>query len=159
MTTSTAVSTDRIEREIFLKAPRTKVWRALSNAQEFGKWFGMALEGQSFEPGKTVLGTITEAGCGHKDLTLEMVIDKIEPEQLLSYRWHPYCVDPAVDYTKEPMTLVTFELSDADGGTLLKVVESGFDALPAERVAEAYRMNNAGWDGQLKNIEKYVTAA
>jgi uncharacterized protein YndB with AHSA1/START domain len=155
MSASTAVSTDRIERQILLKAPRARVWQALADAQQFGTWFGMALQGQTFEPGKSVRANIT--ACGHENLVLEMVIDEIKPESLFSYRWHPYCVDPKIDYTKEPMTLVSFELSDAEGGTLLKLVESGFDALPADRVAEAFRMNDAGWNGQLKNIEKYVT--
>lgn len=154
MNGTTEVSTDRIEREILLNAPRARVWRALSNAEEFGKWFGMALQGQTFEPGKSLQANIT--ACGHENLILELVIDRVEPERLFSYRWHPFAVDPAVDYSPEPMTLVTFELSDADGGTLLKLTESGFDALPAERLAEAYRMNSRGWDGQLKNIEKHV---
>jgi uncharacterized protein YndB with AHSA1/START domain len=154
MNASTAVSTDRIEREILLKASRSRVWRALANSEEFGKWFGMDTNGEKFEPGKIIHARIT--ACGHENLEFELVIDKVEPERVFSYRWHPYAIDPAVDYSPEPMTTVMFELSDVDGGTLLKLVESGFDALPAERLAEAYRMNSRGWDGQLKNIEKYV---
>lgn len=148
--------TDRIEREIHLNAPRSRVWAAISNADEFASWFGMAFdEGQSFQPGKPITGKVS--ACGHENLALEMVVDRIEPERLFSYRWHPFAIDPNVDYSPEPMTLVTFTLEDADGGTLLRVVESGFDALPSERLAEAYRMNSRGWEGQLTNIEKYVT--
>lgn len=148
---------DRIEREIQLKASRAKVWQAISNAEEFGKWFGLALNGQSFEAGKSVKGNITIPGYEH--VVLEMLIDRVEPETLFSYRWHPYCVDPNVDYSQEPMTLVTFTLEDAADGILLRVVESGFSALPPERLEEAYRMNTQGWEGQLKNIEKYVTGS
>jgi len=150
-----SVSMDVIERQIFLKAPRSRVWKAITTAEEFGQWFGMKFDSNSFEPGKTIKGQITIKGYEH--VNLEMVIDRIEPENLFSYRWHPYAVDMEYDYSVEPMTLVTFELSDAEGGTLLKTTESGFEALPPERIAEAFRMNNGGWDGQLKNIEKYVS--
>jgi uncharacterized protein YndB with AHSA1/START domain len=149
-------TTDRIEREIHLNAPRSRVWSAISNADEFGNWFGMVLDG-NFEPGKSIKGRVTIKEYDH--LTIEMVVDRVEPETLFSYRWHPYAVDVDKDYSSEPMTLVTFTLEDADGGTLLRTVESGFDALPPERVAEAYRMNSSGWNGQLNNIEKHVTTS
>ena len=152
-----SISMDVIEREIFLKAPRSRVWKAISSAEEFGQWFGMKLDGESFEPGKTIKAPLTIKNYDH--LVLEMVIDRIESEDLFSYRWHPYAVDISYDYSVEPMTLVTFELTDADGGTLLKVTESGFEALPPERLADAFRMNSSGWEGQLKNIEKHVSEA
>src|SRR5438477_9609348 len=99
-------STDRIEREILLKAPRSRVWRALSDAGEFGDWFGVALKGKTFEPSRRVSGQITYPGYEH--LTWEVVIERMEPERFLSFRWHPYAIDPSIDYSQEPMTLVEF---------------------------------------------------
>jgi uncharacterized protein YndB with AHSA1/START domain len=149
-------STDRIEREIQLKATRARVWRALSNAEEFGNWFGVALKGKVFESGKHVEGKITHPG--HKHLIWKVRIELMVPEHLLSFRWHPYAVNPAVDYSKEPSTLVEFTLKDAAGGTLLSLAESGFDTIPASRRADAFRMNSSGWDQQMTNIEKHVAA-
>jgi uncharacterized protein YndB with AHSA1/START domain len=147
-------STDRIEREILLKASRSRVWRALSNAEEFGNWFGVALKGKTFAAGKRVQGQITYPGYEH--VVFDVLIERVEPERLLSFRWHPSAVDPSVDYSKEPTTLVEFELKDAEGGTLLRVVESGFDNIPPSRRLEAFRMNSGGWEQQMKNIEKHV---
>jgi uncharacterized protein YndB with AHSA1/START domain len=147
-------STDRIEREILLKAPRSRVWRALANAEEFGDWFGVALKGKTFAAGKRVRGNITHPGYEH--VVFDVLIVHMEPERSLSFRWHPYAVDPAVDYSKEPTTLVEFNLKEVEGGTLLRVVESGFDSIPPSRRAEAFRMNGGGWDAQMKNIEKHV---
>jgi uncharacterized protein YndB with AHSA1/START domain len=146
--------TDRIEREILLKAPRARVWRALSNAEEFGDWFGVALKGKTFAAGQRVQGHITYPGYEH--VVWDVVIERMEPERLLSFRWHPYAVDPSVDYSKEPTTLVEFELKEVEDGTLLSVVESGFDNIPPSRRLEAFRMNSGGWDEQMKNIEKHV---
>jgi uncharacterized protein YndB with AHSA1/START domain len=146
-------STDRIERQIVLKAPRSRVWRALSNAEEFGTWFGVALKGKAFAPGQRTRGQITYPGYEH--IVFDVLVERVEPERLLSFRWHPYPADPSVDYSKESPTLVVFELEEAAGGTLLRVVESGFDNVPASRRMEAFRMNSAGWDGQLKNIAKH----
>ena len=148
-------TTDSIEREIFLKVPRARVWRALSNAEEFGDWFGVAFKGKTFAAGQRVTGQITYPGYEH--LVFEIWIERLEPERLLSWRWHPYAVNPSVDYSKEPMTEVVFELKDVEGGTLLKVTESGFDKIPPSRRLEAFRMNSGGWEAQMKNIEKYVT--
>ena len=157
MTTKTAPSsTDRIEKHITLKAPRSRVWRAIADPQEFGQWFHMKLNGK-FTPGTTVLGQLTEPGYEH--VTVEMKVEEVKPETHLSYRWHPGAIDTKVDYSAEPMTLVEFHLADAkgaDGGTALTIIESGFDALPADRRAEAYRMDEGGWNGQLRNIEKHV---
>ncbi len=150
-------STDRIEREILLKAPRSRVWRALSNAEEFGNWFGVALKGRTFVVGEQVRGNITYPGYEH--IVFEALIVSMAPERQLSYRWHPAAIDPEVDYSKEPTTLVEFTLEAVDGGTLLKVVESGFDKIPLSRRSEAFRMNSGGWDAQMKNIEKHVAAA
>jgi uncharacterized protein YndB with AHSA1/START domain len=147
-------STDRIEREILLKAPRSRVWRALSVAEEFGDWFGVALKGKTFAAGQRVAGQITYPGYEH--LVFDVLIERMEPERLLSLRWHPYAVDPSVDYSHEPTTLVVFELKEVEGGTLLSVVESGFNRIPPSRRLEAFRMNSGGWEQQMKNIQKHV---
>jgi len=149
-------STDRIERQILLKAPRSRVWRALSDAEEFGTWFGMAFKGATFAPGKRVRANITHPGYEH--IVLDIDIERMEPERLIAWRWHPYAVDPKVDYSSEPKTLVVFELKDAEGGTLLSLVESGFDNIPAARRQEAFRMNSGGWDAQMQNIEKHLAS-
>ncbi|KRE92510.1 vanillate O-demethylase oxidoreductase VanB [Frateuria sp. Soil773] len=150
-------STDRIERDLLLEAPRSKVWRALADAEAFGDWFGVALKGQRFVAGQRTKGHITHPGYEH--LLWDVLIEKIEPERRLSFRWHPYAVDPAADYSHEPTTLVEFTLEEAAGGTLLRVVESGFDAIPPARREEAFRMNSGGWDAQMKNVEAYVAKA
>jgi len=147
------VSTDRIEKRVVLRAPRTRVWRALTNADEFGTWFRVKLEG-AFTEGKSVRGRLSIPGYEH--VTLEMLVERIDPERYFSYRWHPYAVDPAVDYSAEPTTLVEFTLEDTEGGTALTIVESGFDRLPPARRAEAFRMNDNGWTGQIKQLAKYV---
>jgi len=150
-------STDRIERNILLKAPRSRVWQALSNAEEFGDWFGVELKGKTFAAGKRVQGQITHPGYEH--LVWDVLIERLEPERLLSWRWHPAAVEPSVDYSKEPTTLVVFELKEVEGGTLLSVVESGFDSLPPSRRLDAFRMNSGGWDQQKQRIEKHVATA
>lgn len=147
-------STDRIERSILINAAPSKVWKALANAEEFGSWFGVALKGKKFVAGQQVQGHITIPGYEH--VVFDVQIERIEPEKLFSYRWHPYAVAPAIDYSKEPTTLVVFTLKEAGNGTLLSVVESGFDNIPLARRAEAFRMNDGGWEGQMRNIQKYV---
>ncbi|MET3233808.1 UNVERIFIED_ORG: uncharacterized protein YndB with AHSA1/START domain [Burkholderia sp. 1263] len=149
-------STDRIEKQILLKAPRSRVWRALSNAEEFGAWFGVNFSGKQFVTGQSVQGNITYPGYEH--LVMDVTVERIEPEHHLSWRWHPAAVDVSVDYSVEPTTLVVFELTEVDSGTLLRVVESGFDQIPAARRDEAFRMNSGGWEQQLVNIEKHVAA-
>jgi uncharacterized protein YndB with AHSA1/START domain len=148
-------STDRIEKSIVLRAPRSRVWRALADAREFSAWFGGKFAGR-FVPGERVAWQVQYQGRAFNG---EFVIDKVEPERLLSYRWHPFAVDPDVDYSTEPMTLVTFELSDVTDGTLLKVTESGFDGIPIARRAQAHKMNSNGWSTQVENVRKYVDAA
>jgi len=148
-------ATDRIERSVVIDAPRERVWRALSNAEEFGRWFGVELTGQTFSAGARMRGRITVPSYEHVWSTSS--VERVELQSLLSYRWHPYAVDPAVDYTAETPTLVTFSLADTpSGGTRLTVVESGFDQVPPHRRLEAFRMNSGGWDGQMENIVRHV---
>lgn len=147
-------STDRIEKQILLKAPRSRVWRALSNAEEFGTWFRVDFKGKAFVAGQSIQGNITYPG--YEYLVMDVLVERIEPEHHLSFRWHPAAVDTSVDYSSEPTTLVVFELSEVDSNTLLRVVESGFGRIPAARRDEAFRMNSGGWEEQLVNIEKHV---
>jgi uncharacterized protein YndB with AHSA1/START domain len=144
---------DRIEKTIELRAPVSRVWRALTNHREFGTWFRVRLE-QPFVPGQVSRGHITHPGYEH--VRWEAVVQKMEPERLFSFTWHPYAVDPKEDYSAEPPTLVEFTLAKTATGTLLRVVESGFDALPASRRDEAFRMNERGWSAQIVNIERHV---
>jgi uncharacterized protein YndB with AHSA1/START domain len=146
--------TDRIERTVDIRAPRSRVWRALTDAAEFGAWFGVKVEG-SFTPGARVRGAITHPGYEH--LTWEITIERMEPERLFSWRWHPYAVEPDVDYSQETPTLVVFELEEIAEGTRLTVVESGFDQVSLARRALAYRMNGDGWTYQVQAIAQYVT--
>lgn len=148
-------STDRIEKQIELAASPERVWRALTDYQEFSQWFRVKLE-SPFAAGQPNKGQISCEGYDH--LVMELVVDKMETERLFSFHWHPYSVDPAVDYSNEQPTLVEFLLEAIDGGTRLTVVESGFDALPAERRDEAFRMNEGGWTQQVKNLEAHVQA-
>jgi len=147
------VDTDRIEKKILLRAPKSRVWHALTDAEEFGSWFGVKLQA-GFAVGKQVTGRITHPGYDHLELTVN--VEQMDPERLLSFRWHPHAVDPDVDYSKEPMTLVEFRLEEAAEGTLLTVVESGFDAIPPARRDLAFRMNDDGWSTQLENIRRHV---
>jgi uncharacterized protein YndB with AHSA1/START domain len=149
--------TDRIEKQVLLRAPRARVWKALTDPTEFGAWFGVKLPPGSFAPGKTARGPITHPGYEH--LTMDMVVEKMEPERLFSWRWHPGAVDPKRDYSKDPTTLVVFTLEDAEGGTLLKVVESGFEKVPEAYRAASFRMNAEGWEEQMKNVERHVARA
>lgn len=145
--------TDRIEKRIELKAPVTRVWRALTDYREFGEWFRVKIEGP-FVAGAGSRGHITHPGYEH--LKWEAVMTAIEPERLFSFTWHPYAIDPKMDYSQEPQTLVEFRLEKTTEGTLLTVTESGFDKIPASRRAEAFMRNEGGWAQQIKNIERYV---
>jgi uncharacterized protein YndB with AHSA1/START domain len=147
---------DRIEKTIELKAPASRVWRALTDHQEFGTWFRVRLDGP-FVVGQVSRGQITYPGYEH--LRWEAVVQKMEPERLFSFTWHPYAVDPSQDYSNEPPTLVEFTLQRIAGGTLLRVVESGFDKIPSKRRDEAFRMNEGGWSEQIKNIARHVDEA
>jgi uncharacterized protein YndB with AHSA1/START domain len=147
---------DRIEQRIELAAPVSRVWRALTDHREFGAWFRVALEGP-FVPGKEARGRITWPGAEH--LTMRAAVQRMEPERLFSFTWHPYAIDPAIDYSVEPVTLVEFTLQAMRGGTLLAVVETGFAALPAHRRDEAFRMNERGWSIQTQNIAQHLGQA
>jgi uncharacterized protein YndB with AHSA1/START domain len=144
----------QIEKQIEIAAPVSRVWRALTDYRQFGGWFLVKMDGP-FVAGKPIGGQITHPGYEH--LRMEIVIKAIEPEMLFSYTWHPYAVDPEVDYTKEASTLVEFRLQATAGGTLLTVTESGFEKIPSERRAEAFLRNDGGWKQQMKNIEAYVS--
>lgn len=147
-------ATDRIERKVLINAPRARVWRALADAGEFGDWFGVNFKGKTFVAGKHIQGKITYPGYEH--LNMDVLVERIVPEQLLSWRWHPAAIDPKVDYSEEPTTLVVFELKEVESGTLLTVVESGLDNIPLARRAEAFRMNSSGWDQQMENVKQHV---
>jgi uncharacterized protein YndB with AHSA1/START domain len=145
---------DRIEKRIELKAPISRVWRALTDHREFGEWFRVKLD-QPFVAGQASTGHITYPGYEH--LKWEAVVVKMETEKVFSFTWHPYGIDPKVDYSKETPTLVEFKLKKTATGTLLLLTESGFDKIPAHRRDEAFRMNDGGWAQQMKNIEQHVS--
>lgn len=158
------MSLDRIEKQIILKASRERVWRAVSDSTSFGTWFGVKFDGP-FVAGTTMTGRITPTQVDPEVAKMQepytgkpfvIVVDCIEPMNRFAFRWHPFAIDPNTDYTKEPMTLVAFDLADADGGTRLTISESGFDQIPIERRAQAFQANDGGWTHQAKLIEKYL---
>jgi uncharacterized protein YndB with AHSA1/START domain len=144
---------NRIEKHVELKAPPARVWKALTNHEEFGKWFGVKLE-SPFVVGKTVSGKLTYPGFEHMQWAVD--VKKMVPEQLFSFTWHPYAIDPKIDYSKESPTLVEFTLKAMGDGTHLTVTESGFEKIPANRRLEAFRMDEEGWIEQMNNIADYV---
>src|ERR1700732_5329214 len=144
---------DRIEKRIELKAPISRVWRALTDYREFGEWFRVKLDGP-FVPGEVSRGHITYPGYEH--LKWEAVVQKMEPQRLFSFAWQPYAIDQNNDYSNETPTLVEFRLEKIPTGTLLLLTESGFDKIPSDRRLEAFRMNDGGWTEQMKNIENHV---
>jgi uncharacterized protein YndB with AHSA1/START domain len=144
---------DRIEKQILLRAPRSRVWRALTDAREFSEWFRVNLVGE-FRAGQRIAGPVTYPG--YEYLTMEAWVERMEPESFFSFRWHPFAVERGMDYSGEPTTLVEFRLEEANGGTVLKVVESGFSRLPAARQGPAHEANAGGWEEQLRNIERHV---
>ncbi|MEM7306563.1 MAG: SRPBCC family protein [Planctomycetota bacterium] len=146
-------NTDRIEKQITLNAPRSRVWRALTDATEFGRWFGVRLEGE-FAVGEKIRGPVTTPGYEH--LVLEAWVERIEPEHTFAFRWHPHAQDPERDYTGEPTTLVEFVLEDEGSGTRLTLTESGFDALPDGVRRESFLRNEGGWVLQMDNIREHV---
>ncbi len=147
---------DRIEKTVELKAPLSRVWRALTDHHEFGAWFRVRLDGP-FVPGEVSRGQITYPGYEH--LRWEAVVQTIEPERRFAFTWHPYAVDAGEDYSGEPPTLVEFTLQETATGTLLRVVELGFDKLPSKRRLEAFRSNDGGWSEQIQNIARHVEQA
>lgn len=164
MSIANASVTDRIEKKVLLRAPRARVWRAIADATEFGTWFGMKFDGP-FVAGRMVKGAIAptqvdaevaKAQKPYEGMPFEITIDRIEPERLFSFRWHPFAVDPNVDYSSEPTTLFVFALEDAPAGTMLTVTESGFDHIPLARRAQAFTANEGGWTMVMTLIEKYL---
>lgn len=148
-------STDRIEKSVVLRAPRSRVWRALTDAGQFGEWFGVKLEGE-FSPGARMTGRVTQPGWEH--IPFELTVERMEPERLFSWTW-PVLIDPAAGLVSDRSTLVVFELREVEDGTLLTVVESGFDDVPAEYRDVAYRANEGGWTQQMESIERYLASA
>jgi uncharacterized protein YndB with AHSA1/START domain len=158
------MTTDRIEKSILLRAPRQRVWRALADSAEFGSWFGMRFDGP-FEPGAsrrgvivptTVDAAVAKAQQPYEGKSFDITIEQMEPERLFSFRWHPNAVEPGVDYSVEPTTLVVFTLEEKENGILLTVAESGFDRIPLARRAKAFTSNEGGWAIQMVLIEKHL---
>jgi uncharacterized protein YndB with AHSA1/START domain len=158
------MNTDRIEKEVVLRAPLERVWRAISDADQFGQWFGVRFDGP-FVAGSSVTGVITPTAVDddvaraqepHAGKSDTWHIVAVEPQRRLAFRWHPYGVEDGVDYSEEPTTLVEFTLSETGDGVLLRIVESGFDAIPAERRAAAFEANSEGWAAQTELVRKYL---
>jgi len=158
------MNTDRIEKKILLRAPLKRVWRALSDSAEFASWFGMKFDGP-FTPGArlrgAIVGTTVDAAIAksqkqYADLSFEITVDRVEPERMLSFRWHPNAVERGFDYSHEPTTLVVFTLEQAPSGVMLTVTESGFDQIPLARRAKAFSQNEQGWGVVVNLIEKYL---
>ncbi len=144
---------DRITKQIEIAASVSRVWRAITDFREFGQWFRVNLEGP-FVVGEVARGQITYPGYEH--VTMEVIVESIEPEHRFAFWWRPYAIDPTIDYSSEPRTLVEFTLEASTTGTLLRVTESGFDGIPAHRRDEAFRMNDGGWAAQMKNVRDHV---
>jgi uncharacterized protein YndB with AHSA1/START domain len=162
-----ATDTDRIVKKVMLRAPHHRVWSAISDASQFGSWFGVRFDGP-FVAATNVTGRIVPTTVdaevarsqeAYAGTALEISIDRVEPPRLFSFRWHPYAVERGVDYSKEPTTLVVFELEEVSGGTMLTLTESGFDRIPIERRAKAFASNQQGWTAQMQLIEKYLAMA
>jgi uncharacterized protein YndB with AHSA1/START domain len=162
----TAAVSDRIQKTVTLRAPRARVWRALSDSREFGEWFGVRFDGP-FKAGAPLHGVAAPTKADpevakhqqpYAGLPFDITVDRVEPERLLSFRWHPFAIEKGVDYSAEPTTLVVFEIEDAPGGTKLTVTESGFDRIPLERRAKAFAANEQGWSLQVTLIQKHLAS-
>jgi uncharacterized protein YndB with AHSA1/START domain len=161
------MSTDRIEKKILLRAPRKRVWRALTDSKEFGSWFGMKFDGP-FVPGAKMRGVIVpttvnaevaKAQKEYEGLPFEITVEQMDPERLFSFRWHPHAIERDVDYSHEPTTLIVFLLEEVPDGIMLTVTESGFDRIPIARRAKAFTANEQGWGMVVKLIEEYLAHA
>lgn len=161
------MSTDRIEKQVVLRAPLERVWRAISDAEAFGRWFGVRFDGP-FIAGKSVTATITPTVVDDEVARLQQPhtgkkgtwqIVAVEPERRFAYRWHPFAVDAGVNYDQEPTTLVEFLLSETPDGVLLTIVESGFDAIPVARRGTSFQANSEGWAKQVELVRKYLARA
>jgi uncharacterized protein YndB with AHSA1/START domain len=158
------MNTDRIDKKILLHATRERVWQAISDSKQFGAWFGVAFDGPFAEGARltaTIVPTSVDAEVArlqqpYAGMTFEFLVDRIEPMRRISFRWHPFAVEPGVDYSKEPATLIVFEMQEVSGGILLTISESGFDQIPLARRAQAFAANDGGWTMQTKLIEKYL---
>jgi uncharacterized protein YndB with AHSA1/START domain len=157
-------TTDRIEKKILLRAPLKRVWRALSDSKEFGTWFGVKFDAP-FKPGARITGKIVgtsvdaevaKAQKQYEHIAFEITVDRIEPQRLFSFRWHPNATEPGVDYSEEPTTLIEFTLEEVSNGVMLTVTESGFDQIPLARRVKAFTANEQGWGMVLKLVEKYI---
>lgn len=160
-------NTDRIEKKVFLRAPLERVWHAISDSKQFGSWFGVEFD-QSFAANIRITGKIAPTRVDpevaktqkpYEGYAFEFFLDRIEPMRRFSFRWHPFAVNVNVDYSKEPTTLVTFELEEVADGTMLTISESGFDRIPLERRATAFARSDEGWTAQAKLIEKFIALA
>lgn len=160
-------TTDKIEKKLVLRAPQERVWKAISDSKQFGTWFGVEFDGP-FVAGRRITGRMTPTKVDaevakmqepHAGMKFDYTVDRIEPMRLFSFRWHPFAIDPKVDYSHEPTTLVTFELAEVPGGTQLTITETGFDRIPLERRAKAFAANEGGWAKQIELVAKYVEAA
>jgi uncharacterized protein YndB with AHSA1/START domain len=158
------MSTDRIEKRIMLRAPLDRVWSAVSDAKQFGGWFGVAFDGP-FEEGTRLSGKIVPTTADpevaklqepHRGKPFEFTVERIEPPRRISFRWHPYAIESGVDYSQEPMTTIVFELKEVPEGVLLTISESGFDRIPIARRAEAFKANEGGWEHQTQLVKKYL---
>ena len=158
------MSTDRIEKKILLRAPRKRIWRALTDSTQFGAWFGVQFNGP-FLPGATVRGVlvgttvnpeVAKAQREHEGLPFEIKIERMDPERLFSFRWHPFAIERDVDYSAEPTTLIEFVLEERANDILLTVTESGFDGIPLARRAKALEANEGGWGVMVKVLEEYL---
>jgi uncharacterized protein YndB with AHSA1/START domain len=161
------MNTDRIEKQVLLRAPLKRVWRALSDSREFGTWFGVKFD-EPFVPGAKMHGRaaptqvdadVAKGQKPYEGLPFEITVEQLEPERLFSFRWHPYAIERGVDYSAEPTTLIVFTLEEVEGGVRLTVTESGFDQIPLERRAKAFTANEKGWATQMRLIEAYLASA
>jgi uncharacterized protein YndB with AHSA1/START domain len=156
--------TDRIEKSVLLRAPRPRVWRAISDSREFGRWFGVEVDGpfttgtlvHARLVGSEVDADVAKAQQAHGDFTFEIAVERVEPERLLAFWWRPATPESAGDASANPATLVTFTLEETADGVRLTVVESGFDRIPIERRAQAFSSNEQGWAIQMTLVEKYL---
>ena len=157
---------DRIEKRVVLRAPLARVWQAIANSQQFGTWFGIAFDGP-FVAGAHLTGKITPTRVDpevaalqqpHAGKTFGFHVEAIDPMRSIAFRWHPFAIDPAIDLTQEPTTLIIFELEETEGGTRLTISQSGFDRIPLERRAKAFAANDGGWAKQTMLLAKYLAA-
>jgi uncharacterized protein YndB with AHSA1/START domain len=161
------MNSDRIEKRVVLRAPLDRVWRAISDAEQFGRWFGVRFDGPFVEGaavGAAIAPTVVDDEVAkrqeaHAGMRSMWQIVAIEPKRRFAYRWHPFAIDPDVDYDSEPTTLVEFTLSDTPDGVLLTIVESGFDAIPASRRGALFEAKSEGWAIQTDMVRRYLEDA